>query len=65
MDGIESTISKRLILEFEGWRYSFNRFDVTISDAEAYDLAIRLNAFQAEKPPKSIGMVVRTDIFAL
>ena len=54
-------VSKRIILEFEEGRYSFNRFDMAATNDEMYELAMALNAFQAE-PPKSVSYVERTQV---
>ena len=53
--------SKRIIIEFEEGRYSFNRFDMLATNEEMYDLAMKLNAFQAEEP-KSVSYVERKQV---
>ena len=54
-------VSKRIILELEDGKYSFNRFDLAATNEEMYDLAMKLNAFQTE-PPKSVSYVERTQV---
>ena len=60
---MKTMINARLVMEFEDFRYNFNRFDpFEATDDDLHDLALKLNAFQAEKPPKKISVIVRSEL---
>lgn len=50
--------SKKIVLVYDKGRYSFKNVSQSADSDAMYNLALALNAFQEEKPPKKIISVV-------
>ena len=50
--------SRRLVLRYDPGQFTFRHFEASATDAELYELALQLNAFQDEPVDKVLRVTV-------